>query len=360
MKEIGNKKQFFIDNKRKQSYFTLKKCFFCKQPFLLNGKEDILKYIPEGTSKKWEKYLKDERFPRNRINYFHLNCWLSYSPELRRQWLELDFKWSLDVPYNSPIAKIYQIIYNDEKNKEEIIPNKWKTYKFLETENLRENENEKSFYFTFKQLSGSVRRRRTLYAEDFLSAWKEAEELAFSRNWLIWEVKGENNETYFKKIKPKPKPKPKGISSIYRERECKECDKVFKSLQYNHIYCSNECRRKVRDRRLSERYKLPLERKCKICGKTFIRKKQSCQIYCSHKCKKKARKRQVKYRKNRRGKIYLAQFEKEPLCRVCYSQLVPDNWYPSFMRINSFVCIECWKKKALERYYDKVRKKCLN
>jgi len=81
---------------------------------------------------------------------------------------------------------------------------------------------------------------------------------------------------------------------------CPECKKPFKPTGYNQKYCSLKCRRKVEDRKKTERNRaIPKEpRLCKFCNNSFTPKTYKIK-YCSEGCRKKAfRKQQDASRKH--------------------------------------------------------------
>lgn len=78
--------------------------------------------------------------------YLHKDCLLSFDPATRREWLELSFSIALEIPFDSNIGKVYKIIYDDEKNKNEVVPNKYKHYEFFYEEDISDTELDESIF----------------------------------------------------------------------------------------------------------------------------------------------------------------------------------------------------------------------
>lgn len=74
---------------------------------------------------------------------------------------------------------------------------------------------------------------------------------------------------------------------------CKNCGSEFQSNSNRHYYCSDECKKEVKNNRRNKYSRSELEkdnsRKCVVCNKEFeITPKLFKKIYCSEDCSNKA------------------------------------------------------------------------
>lgn len=141
-----------------------------------------------------------------------------------------------------------------------------------------------------------------------------------------------SRECYFEAIKQRKinKDNHKDIAKVNnKKRICKECGKEY--VARSGVYCSDECRKAVANRKSLERSigKKDGRYKCKVCGKPFItaygdKRRSYCSTFCKDIAKRDARQVCKQTRRARKRKAFVATvyrsdiFERDSWrCQIC-------------------------------------------